>query len=202
MRRESVVIREANSTYEDGFAYARYVDVASEGGLRYALGRRFADIIAAAFTFADHDLSYEHTVFAELDGAIVGMASGYTSEQHARSSDQPLREAPGNRAFRGMSLALLRLFLRIVGNHADGDFYLHFLAVDESVRGQGVGSSLMALMEKRARDSGSARFTLDVAAKNDGAARLYARQGLAIEPVASKRSLRPLFVHRMVKDLE
>ena len=81
MRPDSVIPREANPTYDDGLAYARYVDIASEGGYRFALCRRFADIIATAFTLPGHDLSYEFTVFAERDGAVVGMASGYTTEK-------------------------------------------------------------------------------------------------------------------------
>ena len=201
MKPESVILREANPTHDDGSAFARYVDIASEGGYRYVLGRRFADIIATAFTLPGHDLSYVFTVFAERDGAIVGMDSGYTAEQHGCSSDLPLRQAPGNRAFRVISMALLRTFFRIRGKHADGDFYLHFLAVDEGLRGQGVGSSLMDFMEKRARAGGSTRFTLDVSAKNDRAARLYVRCGLTVESVTPKCSLLPVFVHRMVKDL-
>ena len=201
MKPESVILREANPTYDDGSAFARYVDIASEGGYRYALGRRFADIIATAFTLPGHDLSYEFTIFAERDGAIVGMASGYTAEQHGRSSDQPLRQAPGNCVFRAINMAFLRALLRILGKHADGDFYLHFLAVDEGLRAQGVGSSLMEFMEKRARAGGSTRFTLDVSAKNDRAARLNVRRGLAVASEAPKRSFLPVFVHRMVKDL-
>ena len=95
MEKEPVILREANPTYDDGLAYARYVDVANEGGYRYALGRRYTDIVATAFTIPGHDLSYEHTVFADCHGAVVGMASGYTAEQHGRSSDLPLRKAPG-----------------------------------------------------------------------------------------------------------
>jgi hypothetical protein len=135
---ESVVLRVANPTYDDGLAFARYVDVASEGGFRYALGRRFANIIATAFISPGHDLSYEYTVFAEENGVIVGMASSYTAEQHRGSSDLPLRQPPGNRVFRAMSMAFLHAFLRILRKHADGDFYLQFLAVDE---GAGAGVS-------------------------------------------------------------
>jgi ribosomal protein S18 acetylase RimI-like enzyme len=198
---EAVFLRVANPTHDEGLAFARYVDVASEGGFRYAFGRRFADIIATAFVLPGHDLSFEFTVFAECDGVIVGMASGYTAEQHGRSSDLPLRQAPGNRVFRVFSLALLRTFLRIRGGHAEGDFYLNFLAVDGEHRGQGVGSSLLEFMEKRAVAGGSTRFTLDVSAKNDRAERLYVRRGLTVESVAPKSSFLPTFVHRMVKDL-
>jgi ribosomal protein S18 acetylase RimI-like enzyme len=201
MRPESLVLRTANPTYDDGLAFARYMDIASEGGFRFALGRRFAEIVATAFTSPGHDLSYEYTVFAEWNGVIVGMASGYTAKQASQSSDLPLRLAPGSRVFRAISMALLRFFLRMLGDHADGEFYLGFLAVDEGLRGKGVGSSLMEFMEERARAGGSHRFTLHVSAKNHGAARLYCRHGLAVESPNRKHSIRSLFVRLMAKDL-
>ena len=201
MGSEAIVLRAANPTHDEGLAFARYVDIASEGGFRRAFGRRFADIFATAFTMPGHDLSWEYTVFAERDGVIVGMILASTAEQHSHSSDLPLRQAPGNRVRRAMSMVFTRFFLRMIGSHSDGDFYVHFLAVDEGQRGRGVGSALLKFMEERARAGGSARFTIDVAARNTGAARLYGRYGLTFESVGPMGTLRSLFVRRMVKDL-
>jgi hypothetical protein len=41
-----------------------------------AIGRRVVHTVAKAFTQPGHALSYQHTIFAERDGAIVGMISG------------------------------------------------------------------------------------------------------------------------------
>lgn len=200
METDAVTNRAANPSYDEGMAFAHYVDIASEGGFRKALGRGFAEILAAAFILPDHDLSHQYVAFAESDGVVVGMVSGYTAAQHERSGDQPLREAPGNRVRRSLGLTLLGLFQRIVGVHAEGEYYLQFLAVDEEFRGMGVGSALLGFMEERAYAHGCRRFTIDVSAKNHGAARLYERFGMADVP--SKCSLRKFFVRRLAKDLE
>ena len=201
MEQALVVIRDAEPTYDEGLSFAHYINIAAEGAYRYALGRRFGNIVATAFALPGHDLSHENTVFAELNGIIVGMASGYTAEQHTRSSDIPLRQAPGNRAMRTIGLWLIRVFYRIFSPHAEGDYYLHFLAVDEDFRGRGVGSALLDFMETRARAGGSARFSLDVSARNAGARRLYARRGLTVESTRPNHPLLPRIVNRMVKAL-
>ncbi len=85
MDRHSIVLRAANPTFDEGLEFARYADQAAEGFLRFMLGRRAGRIIATAFAQPDNDLSYQHGTFAERDYGIVGMASGYTAEQHHRS---------------------------------------------------------------------------------------------------------------------
>ncbi len=84
MDRHSLVLRAANPTFDEGLAFARYHDEASEGFMRFMLGRRAAHIIATAFAQPDHDLSYQNVTFAERDNVIVGMVLGYTAEQHRR----------------------------------------------------------------------------------------------------------------------
>ena len=202
MDSEKAAIRAATPTMSDGLAFAGYVDIASEGGFRKAFGRGFEEIIASAFIQPGHDLSYEYAAFAERKDGIVGMVSGFTAEQHAGSSSLPIREAPGNRFRRAIGLAFLGVFQRIIGGHSDGEFYLQFLAVDEECRGMGIGTSLLGFMEERARADGCARFTIDVSAKNHGAARLYERCGMTEVPAASKHSFRRLVVRRLAKDLE
>ncbi len=97
MDRQSIVLRAANPTFDEGLAFARYQDKAAEGFMRFMLGRRAAHIIATAFAQPDHDLSYQNVTFAESDNVIVGMTLGYTAEQHRRSSHQPLMRAAGRR---------------------------------------------------------------------------------------------------------
>ncbi len=49
MDRHSIILRAANPTFDEGLAFARYVNEASEGFFRLMLGRRAAHIIATAF---------------------------------------------------------------------------------------------------------------------------------------------------------
>lgn len=119
--------------------------------------------------------------FAEQAGRLVGMASGYTSDVHRHFTDEPLKAAAGWRRYR---MAAFRRFnrrtLHFMDTIADGDFYLRALAVEPVLRGGGIGTSLMAAIEDRARAAGATRLVLDVAAKNRDARRLYERLGMTV----------------------
>ena len=54
---------------------------------------------------------------------------------------------------------------------------IHDLAVSSQHRGQGVGRRLLAAIEQQARDLDCAKVTLEVYCDNDGARRLYRREG-------------------------
>jgi ribosomal protein S18 acetylase RimI-like enzyme len=200
---ESIVLRAAKPTFEEGLVFARYLDEAAEGFFRFMLGRRAEQIIATAFTQPDHDLSYQNVTFAEYDNVIVGMGAGYTAEKHRRSSRQPLRQAAGRRSLRmRIVLVLFAPLMRIIDSIADDDFYVQAIAVDKELRGGGVGSVLMDFFQERARASGSTRLCLDVSAKNEGARRFYERRGMTIESQWPKRlPIRALKFYRMTKVL-
>ena len=203
MDQRSVTLRAANPTFDEGLAFARYLDEAAEGFFRFMLGRRAGHIIATAFAQPDHDLSCQNVTFAERDKVIVGMVSGYTAKQHRRSSRRPLKQAAGRRNLRmRIVLALFAPLMRIIDSIADDDFYLQAIAVDKELRGEGVGCALMDSIEDRARTSGSTRLTLDVSAKNEGACRFYERRGMTIESQWPKRVPIPgLRFYRMTKTL-
>ena len=200
---ESIVLRAAKPTFEEGLVFARYLDEAAEGFFRFMLGRRCEQIIATAFIQPDHDLSYQNVTFAECDNVIVAMGSGYTAEQHRRSSRQPLRQAAGRRSLRmRIVLVLFAPLMRIIDSIADDDFYVQAIAVDKELRGDGVGSVLMDFFQEQARASGSTRLCLDVSAKNEGARRFYERRGMTIESQWPKRlPIRALKFYRMTKAL-
>lgn len=54
---------------------------------------------------------------------------------------------------------------------------LHDFSVLPEAQGRGVGSALMAELERRARERGCCKITLEVHDSNEGAKRLYARAG-------------------------
>ena len=167
------------------------------------LGRRATEIIGKAYTQTGHNYSYENVLFAEQDNRIVGMASGFTAEQHRSFSDQPLKQAAGSQAFRMRVVkTLLAPMMRILNTLADGDFYVLSLATDEELRGAGMGSALMDAMEERGVASGSSRLALDVSASNAGARRLYERRGMKVESQWPKRIVIPgMRFYRMTKKL-
>ena len=202
MGRDSVVLRAAEPTFDEGLVFARYLDEAAEGFMRFLLGRQAPRILAEAYTRPDNDYSFENVVLAEAGGNIVGMACGFTAEEHGRFSDRLLEGAAGFPAARLRALrVLLAPMFRVLTSVPDGDFYLLALAVDDKMRGRGVGSVLMDWVEERARQGGSRRLCLDVAAKNEGARRLYERRGMAAEARWPKLRLLPPLLVRMTKAL-
>jgi ribosomal protein S18 acetylase RimI-like enzyme len=159
------------------------------------------EIVAEAYVQPGHDLSYEHVTFAERGKARVGIVSGYTAAQHRGSSAEALKRAVDGHALLKMGAAFLHAFLRRFGPGADDEFYVWALAVDEELRGQGIGSVLMDFAEEHARASGSTRLTLDVEAKNDKARRFYERRGMTVESEWPTLPLVPPVTFRMGKEL-
>jgi ribosomal protein S18 acetylase RimI-like enzyme len=196
----STILRPGNPTLEEGLVYSRYLDVLSPG-FRRALGRRGVEIVAAAYVQPGHTLSYEHVAFAERRGEMVGMVSGYSAEQHRRSSGGTLRQALGGHGLRGMGAAFLAAFLQRFGPHGEEEFYIWALFVEEEYRRQGIGADLMEFAGERARKEGLARLSLDVEAKNYRARRFYECRGMVVEsqwpaihflPAATVRMTKPL----------
>jgi ribosomal protein S18 acetylase RimI-like enzyme len=202
MDRHSIVLRTAEPTFDEGLVFARYLDEAAEGFIRFMLGRQAASIVAEAYAQPDNDYSFQNVIFAERNQLIVGMAAGFTGEQHRRFSDRPLKQAAGYPASRMFAVGILCApLLRILTTIANGDFYLLAIAIDEEMRGEGVGSAFMDRMEERARAGGATRLSLDVAVKNEGARRLYERRGMSIESAWPRLRLLPQILVRMSKTL-
>ncbi len=183
-------------------AFARHLDTASEGMIRFLLGRKAHAIIEQAFAKPEHELSYENVVLAESRQEIVGMASGFLGSERGQGSE-PVRRAAGWHVPRLYAASLLLMgLLRFIDRVPPNDFYLQAVAVDDAQRGSGIGSRLLDAMEDRARARGAERFVLDVAVKNTGARRLYERRGMR-EVARSPRVLfmRDTNVVRMAKEL-
>ena len=203
MDRDSIVLRAANPTPDEGRVFAQYLDVAAEGFFRFMLGPRAGRIIATAFAEPDHDLSCQNVTFAQREKVIVGMVSGYTSEQHRRSSREPLLQAAGRCNLRMRIVWILFApLMRIIDSISDGDFYLQAIAVDEQLRGDGLGTLLMDFLEQQARECRAKRLCLDVSAGNQKAIRFYQRRGMVIDSQWPKRLKVPtLTFYRMTKEL-
>ena len=203
MAPESVTVRPAVSMIDEGLLFARYLNMAADGAFRALLGRGYDRVVGEAYLSPGHDLSYETVVFAERSGRIVGMASGHTSQQHAESSDEPLRRAAGFRMVRMAAFSMLgRGMKRFITAVPDGDYYLQAVAVDDQYRGSGIGSTLLDYSEETGRAAACARIVLDVAEKNTDARQLYERRGMEVNATSPSILLIPnTRAHRMVKPL-
>jgi ribosomal protein S18 acetylase RimI-like enzyme len=182
-------------------AFGRFIHELTEGFFGFALGRRVVEILCSAFKEPDHDQSFQNTLFAQSGGSVFGMVVGYPVGSNRRSSYRPLMVAEGNRLRRRIGIALLRARWRLIGHPFSGEFYVEYLIVDQAFRGQGIGTMLMDAAEQRAREIGSLRLTLDVAAKNDDARRFYERRGMRQVPDWPPGRMSRRYVHRLSKPL-
>ena len=203
MDKPSVVIRDANPTYDEGLLCGHYLNEAAEGFFRFMLGREFLQIIAKAYTQKNHSYSFQNVSFAEYDSRIVGMALGFSSENYRRFSDQPINEAAGYHYLRMKTVKILCApMLRIIESITDGDFYLLSMVIDKDFRSNGIGSTLMASIKERAQTSGSSRISLDVSANNELACQIYENWGMTIESQWPKRLYIPaLRFYRMAMEV-
>lgn len=196
-----IITRPANPTYDEGLLCGRYLNEAADGFFRFMFGRQFEQIIAKAYTQSDHSYSFQNVYFAEYGNRIVGMASGFTSEQFRRFSDHPIKEA-AEHCYLRMTVVktIFAPMFRILETINQGDFYLLAMATDKDFRGKGVGSALIDSIEAKARANGSARLSLDVSANNTIAHQIYENWGMAIESQWPRRLPMPgLKFYRMVK---
>ncbi|HRI09096.1 MAG TPA: GNAT family N-acetyltransferase [Nannocystaceae bacterium] len=148
------------------------------GGDRPAL----LEFLRRAFANGSGAFGHQRYTVAIVDGELVAIGSFYGEE------DCPRRD------LRGL-WTLLRCFdparfLRIVRrvgkmrgemSHADTgtEFMVHF-AVQESLRGRGIGSAFLRRQLDVARAKGRRRYALNVAESNHGARQLYERLGFRV----------------------
>ena len=62
--KNEIVIRPATATFEEGVAYANFLDQAADGFIRFMLGAKFAEVIAETFATPAHDFSFENVIVA------------------------------------------------------------------------------------------------------------------------------------------
>lgn len=119
--------------------------------------------------------SYRHATLAEADGDVAGLLLGYRLDDPYDTGD--VHSLP----------ELIRPLVELEAE-APGSWYVNALAVFPEFRGCGLGTVLLAEAERIAPSSGAARLSLIVADENEGAKRLYLREGYS---VAARRPLVP-----------
>ncbi len=203
MDQHPIVLRAGKPKLEEGLLCGRFLNEASEGFFRFMLGQQATDIIAEAYLQPNHSYSFENVTFAEDDKNVVGMALGFTANEHRNFSEKPLMEAKGYPALRVTAVKiLLAPLMRILETIPVGDFYLLAIAIEKEHRGKGIGSTLMDFVEDRALAMDSKRLSLDVSARNVGARKLYKRRGMTNESQWPRRlPISALKFYRMTKSL-
>ncbi len=128
----------------------------------------------------NNTLGQEHVNVVTRDGEVIGILLHSWGQDHHRIRELKV-------LFRNLNLLDAFRFILIdlkdsliLSNLKKGDFYLAGVAVDEKVRGKGIGGLILDRAVEMARERGCKRVVLDVALDNPGAKRLYGRTGFKV----------------------
>jgi ribosomal protein S18 acetylase RimI-like enzyme len=139
------------------------------------------EILAGLYRFGNNRYSWTRTDIAEWDGEAVGMVVNYPGgETFSRSI------ATGFGLFRLCNFFdVIRLAVRALSiasgieNKRD-EYYIANLAVLPFYQGRGIGSALMAHVERKAQKAGLQKCSLIVDTEKPAARHLYERSGYQV----------------------
>jgi ribosomal protein S18 acetylase RimI-like enzyme len=167
----------------DDLAVADLV-VRTPGGLEDLLGDPAAArrVAAAAFRSTGTAFSWTRTVVVDDDGAVAGEMVRFEGSAWKRlrvPTGLVMVVAAGVRHGRALVRGG-RVDDRLMPAVPPDALYVLSLCVAPERRGLGVGKALLELAADEARTAGMRAVALDVASHNEGAIRLYRREGFAV----------------------
>jgi ribosomal protein S18 acetylase RimI-like enzyme len=162
------------------------------------------EILAGLFSLEGNRFDWKIAVIAEWDSQPVGLLASFLGSEFTR---REMAIGLGLLKLCGL-LDVLRLSVRAL-SIANGvetyrdEYYLANMAVSPDFHGRGIGSSLLAYAEEKARRVGLKKCSLIVDVENPAARRLYERHGYKV--VFTKTYPGPAEnahagYHRMVKE--
>jgi ribosomal protein S18 acetylase RimI-like enzyme len=159
----------------DSLRLAELLDIASGGVMEYLFhdlipGLTPLQIVAHNLESDNYRHSYKSAIVAEHDKMIVGMALSYPSHLHKITEEM--------RAFFPQErLEHIKSFYSV---QVENSLFLDALCVSEESRGKGIGSELISLTKKKAREKGYDILSVIVFADNAKALHLYQRTGFEV----------------------
>jgi len=180
MNGKTVIIRRANPDLEEGLLFAEYLNEASEGFFKSMLGKETYEIIAEAYVKSNNDYSYENALMIEYNNEVVGMVSGYTKSEKECFKKKVLSQSSKGSKFKILMFSFIgRILSRFLGPRKD-DFYIQAIAINNQLRGKGLGQKLLEHITEKAIEKGSKTLSLDVSSKNAKAIKSYNKFGMIV----------------------
>ncbi len=162
----------------------------------------FAEIsLTKLFSHNAGRFGFAYAFVAEADDESVGLLVAYPGKKLPGLDLQTLPHL-----FSALGLPRVFDFLRRGislpgGKEAETDeYYISNLGVIPSAQGRGIGAHLLDYADEIARNAHLMKCSLLVSLKNEGARRLYERNGYQIVLTVQEKNKAPGY-HRMVKDL-
>lgn len=205
---DGITIVQGKPTAAEAKAFAELADMAAGGKFALLLGPAAATVLQRMYLQPDNEMSFQHTWFATVDGAIAGMCNAYSAAQKQGVSGRTNRlmvQYAGWRAAQliwvGTRLRHLFVFEQQV---PDDTFYIQLLATYPRFRGQGIGQQLLAHAAAQAAAHDCHTLALDVDINNPNAKRVYEYTGFTVAARSPVKTVygRPQGVERMVRPLD
>jgi ribosomal protein S18 acetylase RimI-like enzyme len=160
-----------------------------------------SDVAGKLFMRKGERFSFEYATVAEINRHPAGLLLAYPGQILPR-----LDRVTGRHFLELFGIgAMFRMMIRILPynlREAERDeYYLSNVAVLPSFQGQGIGTLLMAYADEKAQVSGLEKCSLMVESENDGARRLYEREGYDVVSTHRLPFKHGMGFHRMVKRL-
>jgi ribosomal protein S18 acetylase RimI-like enzyme len=160
------------ATKEDCYELARLFRMASSGVADYmwsTLAPKYPgltplEIGARRFAREEGNFSYKNCVVAEQDGAVIGMLFTFPIEEGHEANGEPADP-------------ILKPYEEL---EIPGSFYICALALLPGFRDRGVGTKMLSIAREQAHVRGFDTLSLLVFEQNEGAVRLYERNGFKV----------------------
>jgi ribosomal protein S18 acetylase RimI-like enzyme len=157
------------ATKEDSRAIAELFRISSDGVVDYVWmtlapeypGLEPVEIGAHRYAREEGNFSYTSCVVAEREGEVIGQLCAYPEVASAEEPDEAVDP-------------VLRPYARL---EIPGTLYISSLAVFDGFRGMGLGTEMLSIARKQARERGLDALSLLVFEQNTGAVKLYEREG-------------------------
>jgi ribosomal protein S18 acetylase RimI-like enzyme len=157
---------------EDRYELARLFRIASGGVADYMWSRLAPkypgltplEIGAHRYAREEGNFSYKNCVVAEQDGAVIGMLFTFPIEEGHEADGEPADP-------------ILKPYEEL---EIPGSFYICALALLPGFRGRGVGTKMLSIAREQAYQRGFGTLSLLVFEQNEGAVRLYERNGFEV----------------------
>lgn len=178
-----IILRPA--TPADAHAAAPLIRAAGPALFDRMFGPRAGDAVCffeRLFARPDAPFSYQAALVAVRGEEVVGLALAAPARVRRRNSWRMLYLLPRHRGL-GALLRLapvLRAFWSATAPPPPDSYYLSILSVRAGERGRGIGTLLLAAMDRRAIEAGCPAVCLHAELDNAGARRLYVRHGYQV----------------------
>jgi ribosomal protein S18 acetylase RimI-like enzyme len=127
------------------------------------------------------EFGYRNHTVAQVGGQVIGIGAAYSADTALAFTAAAARQILRHYNLRGPGAIVRGLRVeRVIRPPAEGMLYLAHLGVVESMRGRGIGSTLVRRFLDEGRQLGRRTAELDVAVTNPGAQRLYERLGFQV----------------------